>query len=279
MPYQDEEYPGQPLWQSVLLFCCKGMIEGIMVLLFLWLLVQVLFTKQLEGMVLKSWQPFILVMHWSFLTTQVHVTATKSLFLYLKLVSSQIQSLFVLLIFLHSSTKKLSRYKRGRFYNKKLWIWKIISLNDWIGVPKSHVIMHVPTDEALWILSPICSVWITSVMVRNDYEETFFSLWIWAFDYCCEINWAPIAVKKILWCKVRGSSSKVVLCVSFRVCVSVKFSFCSVICCHLTVFFFLIHVDSSPSDSSFGWTDSLLSVFGPGMYSVLEEQSRLCDER
>ncbi|XP_030280687.1 uncharacterized protein LOC115586067 [Sparus aurata] len=48
MPYQDEEYPGQPLWQSVLLFCCKGMIEGIMVILFFWLLVQVLFTKQLE---------------------------------------------------------------------------------------------------------------------------------------------------------------------------------------------------------------------------------------
>lgn len=51
MPYHDEEYPGQPLWQSVVLFCCKGMIEGIMVVLFFWLLVQVLFTKQLEGMV------------------------------------------------------------------------------------------------------------------------------------------------------------------------------------------------------------------------------------
>lgn len=51
MPYHDEEYPGQPLWQSVMLFCCKGMIEGIMVILFFWLLVQVLFTKQLEGMV------------------------------------------------------------------------------------------------------------------------------------------------------------------------------------------------------------------------------------
>lgn len=48
MPYHDEEYPGQPLWQSVLLFCCKGMIEGIMVVLFFWLLVQVMFTKQLE---------------------------------------------------------------------------------------------------------------------------------------------------------------------------------------------------------------------------------------
>ncbi|XP_031139311.1 uncharacterized protein syt18b [Sander lucioperca] len=48
MPYHDEEYPGQPLWQSVLLFCCKGMIEGIIVILFFWLLVQVLFTKQLE---------------------------------------------------------------------------------------------------------------------------------------------------------------------------------------------------------------------------------------
>ncbi|KAM7414806.1 hypothetical protein PAMA_019563 [Pampus argenteus] len=49
MPYHDEEYPGQPLWQSVLLFCCKGMIEGIMVILFFWLLVQVLFTKHLEA--------------------------------------------------------------------------------------------------------------------------------------------------------------------------------------------------------------------------------------
>lgn len=49
MPYHDEEYPGQPLWQSVLLFCCKGVIEGVMVLLFFWLLVQVLFTKELEG--------------------------------------------------------------------------------------------------------------------------------------------------------------------------------------------------------------------------------------
>ncbi|XP_057692932.1 uncharacterized protein syt18b isoform X2 [Corythoichthys intestinalis] len=48
MPYHDEEYPGQPLWQSVMLFCCKGMIEVIMVVLFFCLLVQVLFTKQLE---------------------------------------------------------------------------------------------------------------------------------------------------------------------------------------------------------------------------------------
>ncbi|KAM6960648.1 uncharacterized protein FYW47_009228 [Aplochiton taeniatus] len=48
MPYHDEEYPGQSLWQSVTLFCCKGMIEGIMVVLFFWLLVQVLFTKHLE---------------------------------------------------------------------------------------------------------------------------------------------------------------------------------------------------------------------------------------
>ncbi|KAM9816225.1 uncharacterized protein ACBT44_010656 [Syngnathus typhle] len=48
MPYHDEEYPGQPLWQSVVLFCCKGMIEVIIVILFFWLLVQVLFTRQLE---------------------------------------------------------------------------------------------------------------------------------------------------------------------------------------------------------------------------------------
>ncbi|XP_029009277.1 uncharacterized protein syt18b [Betta splendens] len=48
MPHHDDEYPDQPVWQSVLLFCCKGMIEGIMVILFFWLLVQVLFTKHLE---------------------------------------------------------------------------------------------------------------------------------------------------------------------------------------------------------------------------------------
>ncbi|MEQ2193275.1 hypothetical protein XENOCAPTIV_029970 [Xenoophorus captivus] len=42
MPYHDKEYPGQPLWQSVLLFCCKGVIEGIMVVLFFWLLVLLL---------------------------------------------------------------------------------------------------------------------------------------------------------------------------------------------------------------------------------------------
>ncbi|XP_061078535.1 synaptotagmin 1-like [Conger conger] len=48
MPYQEEECPVQPLWQSVLLFCWKGMIEGIIILLFIWLLVQVLFTKHQE---------------------------------------------------------------------------------------------------------------------------------------------------------------------------------------------------------------------------------------
>ncbi|XP_056127024.1 uncharacterized protein syt18b [Rhinichthys klamathensis goyatoka] len=48
MPTEEEENSGEPVWQSVLMFGCKGMIEGIIVLLFLWLLVQVLFTKQLE---------------------------------------------------------------------------------------------------------------------------------------------------------------------------------------------------------------------------------------
>ncbi|XP_026058660.1 uncharacterized protein syt18b [Carassius auratus] len=48
MPTEEEEDNSQPVWQSVLLFSCKGMIEGIIVLLFLWLLVQVLFTKQHE---------------------------------------------------------------------------------------------------------------------------------------------------------------------------------------------------------------------------------------
>ncbi|XP_063053865.1 uncharacterized protein syt18b [Engraulis encrasicolus] len=45
---EEEEDDGLPLWQSVLLFCCKGMIEGIIVILFFWLLIQVLFTKELE---------------------------------------------------------------------------------------------------------------------------------------------------------------------------------------------------------------------------------------
>ncbi|XP_016423769.1 uncharacterized protein LOC107752333 [Sinocyclocheilus rhinocerous] len=47
---EEEENSAQPVWQSILLFGCKGMIEGIIVLLFLWLLLQVLFTKQHEGM-------------------------------------------------------------------------------------------------------------------------------------------------------------------------------------------------------------------------------------
>ncbi|XP_076154991.1 uncharacterized protein LOC143138394 [Alosa pseudoharengus] len=47
MPAEEEE-DEQPMWQSVALFCCKGIIEGIIVVLFLWLLVQVLFTKELE---------------------------------------------------------------------------------------------------------------------------------------------------------------------------------------------------------------------------------------
>lgn len=50
MPYHlEEEDLNQPVWQSVLFFCCKGMIEGVVVLLFIWLLIQVLFTKNLEG--------------------------------------------------------------------------------------------------------------------------------------------------------------------------------------------------------------------------------------
>lgn len=48
---EEEENSAQPVWQSILLFGCKGMIEGIIVLLFLWLLLQVLFTKQHEGTV------------------------------------------------------------------------------------------------------------------------------------------------------------------------------------------------------------------------------------
>ncbi|XP_030649390.1 synaptotagmin-4 [Chanos chanos] len=39
---------GQPLWQAVLFLFCKGMIEGVLVLLFIGLLVQVLITKHLE---------------------------------------------------------------------------------------------------------------------------------------------------------------------------------------------------------------------------------------
>lgn len=62
MPTEEEDNSGQPVWQSVLLFGCKGMIEGIIVLLFFWLLVQVLFTKQLEGMVdLTSKQNYIIL--------------------------------------------------------------------------------------------------------------------------------------------------------------------------------------------------------------------------
>ena len=45
----EDEEPDHPVWQLVVSFCCKGMIEGIIVLLLLWLLIQVLFIKNLEG--------------------------------------------------------------------------------------------------------------------------------------------------------------------------------------------------------------------------------------
>ncbi|XP_017569115.1 uncharacterized protein syt18b [Pygocentrus nattereri] len=48
MSSEDDDHSGQPVWHSVLIFCCKGMIEGIIVVLFMWLLIQVLFTKHLE---------------------------------------------------------------------------------------------------------------------------------------------------------------------------------------------------------------------------------------
>lgn len=45
----EEDDPNQPEWQLVVSFCCKGMIEGIVLLLLLWLLIQVLFLKNIEG--------------------------------------------------------------------------------------------------------------------------------------------------------------------------------------------------------------------------------------
>ncbi|XP_043932242.1 synaptotagmin-7-like [Protopterus annectens] len=48
MPHFSGEYPTLALIQSVFFFCCKGMIEGIIIILFIWLLFQVLFTKNLE---------------------------------------------------------------------------------------------------------------------------------------------------------------------------------------------------------------------------------------
>lgn len=53
MPYYpEEEDPNQPEWQLVISFCCQGMIEGVIMLLLLWLLIQVLFVSNLEGKIL-----------------------------------------------------------------------------------------------------------------------------------------------------------------------------------------------------------------------------------
>lgn len=46
-------------------------------------------------------------------------------------------------------------------------------------------------------------------------------------------------------------------------------------CCPLTGLILLSNVCSSSSDSSLGWTDRLLPLFGAGMYSVLQEKSNL----
>ncbi|CAK6958783.1 synaptotagmin-5 isoform X1 [Scomber scombrus] len=50
MPYYpaEEEDPNQSEWQLVVSFCCKGMIEGVILMLLLWLLIQVLFVSNLE---------------------------------------------------------------------------------------------------------------------------------------------------------------------------------------------------------------------------------------
>lgn len=54
MPYYpaEEEDPNQSEWQLIISFCCKGMIEGVILLLLLWLLIQVLFVSNLEGKLL-----------------------------------------------------------------------------------------------------------------------------------------------------------------------------------------------------------------------------------
>lgn len=63
MPTEEEDNSEQPVSCPVLLFGCKGMIEAIVVLLFLWLLVLVLFTKQHEGKVdltyMHTWDVFV----------------------------------------------------------------------------------------------------------------------------------------------------------------------------------------------------------------------------
>ncbi|XP_056135342.1 synaptotagmin-4 [Lampris incognitus] len=53
MPYLEEgkeekEESSQPVWQSVISFFCKGVIEGVILLLFLWPLIQIILTKNLE---------------------------------------------------------------------------------------------------------------------------------------------------------------------------------------------------------------------------------------
>ena len=56
MPYYpaEEEDPNQSEWQLVVSFCCKGMIEGVILMLLLWLLIQVLFVSNLEGKLLDT---------------------------------------------------------------------------------------------------------------------------------------------------------------------------------------------------------------------------------
>jgi len=50
-PGDEEDWGPPPTWQSVLSFFCKGVIEGVMLSLFLWLLILVLCSTSMEGKV------------------------------------------------------------------------------------------------------------------------------------------------------------------------------------------------------------------------------------
>lgn len=163
MPYHDEEYPGQPLWQSVLLFCCKGMIEGIMVLLFFWLLVQVLFTKQLEGMTL-NYICHIYVANMLTVCCMFLLWETKTFCVTMKskpvwgisnLTPFSGQPHFVLLQNEERTRIFIIKYCE---YGNNLLLWpKLAALTSF----------DFCTDKELWILSSICPIWIRLRMCRN----------------------------------------------------------------------------------------------------------------
>ena len=160
MPHQEDDYTGQPVWQSVFFFCCKGMIEGVILLLFLWLLLQVLFTKNLEG------ELNIACSHmWRVHTARSHTSgATQH-------TPSSIHE------FIHPWIHGLMNYLINEFLRSLLftnvepWVWRLVIILDVILSHGSLTVRHSFTPP---FTPPKCSFIVNDFEIVNPISSFFY---------------------------------------------------------------------------------------------------------